>query len=301
MSVKNICLGVGLATLALLPQSVLAHKHGHKPPAPSYNVSEVAGQVLLLQGKGGNIALLKGPQGMLMVDDDYRELSPGLKAELERQGGLDQLKYVINTHWHGDHTQGNLELGQGTTIVAHDNVRVRLSSRQEIKLFKMVSEPYPEEALPGITYDNTLSLHFNGEKVELVHYAGGHTDGDSIVFFRNANVVHTGDHFFNGFYPFVDVESGGNVLKMADNIKALLDVIDEETKIIPGHGPLASKADLQAFHEMLVGTAAEVKAMKDQGMNLGQIQVKGLDKRWDSWADGFLPTRVWIGIVYSSL
>ncbi|WP_370279556.1 MBL fold metallo-hydrolase [Pontibacterium sp.] len=295
--------GIALAAALISGQAfwVQAENHGHKADAPAFRTTPVSEQVLLLQGKGGNIALLKGDQGMLLVDDDYRHLSPALKEELNRQGGLDALTYVINTHWHGDHTQGNLALGEHARIVAHDNVRTRLLTRQEIKLFNMVSEPYPESAVPSLTYDSTLTLHMNGETVKLVHYPGGHTDGDTVVFFDEANVVHTGDHFFNGFFPFVDVDSGGNVLQMADNVKAILDRINDDTRIIPGHGPLANKADLQAFHEMLVGTAAEVKAMKDQGMNLGQIQLKGLSDRWDAWADGFLSTRVWIGIVYASL
>lgn len=296
-------IGMALAAALISGQAfwVQAENHGHKAEAPSFRITPVSEQVLLLQGKGGNIALLKGSQGMLLVDDDYRNLSPALKEELNRQGGLDALTYVINTHWHGDHTQGNFALGEHARIVAHDNVRSRLLTRQEIKLFNMVSEPYPESAVPSLTYDSTLTLHMNGETVKLVHYPGGHTDGDTVVFFEEANVVHTGDHFFNGFFPFVDVDSGGNVLQMADNVKVILDRINDDTRIIPGHGPLASKADLQAFHEMLVGTAAEVKAMKDQGMNLGQIQLKGLSDRWDAWTDGFLSTRVWIGIVYASL
>lgn len=295
--------GVVLAAALISVQAcwVQAESHGHKADALSFRTMPVSEQVLLLQGKGGNIALLKGDQGMLLVDDDYRNLSPALKEELSRQGGLETLIYVINTHWHGDHTQGNLALGEHAQIVAHDNVRRRLLTRQEIKLFNMVSEPYPESAVPSLTYDSTLTLHMNGETVKLVHYPGGHTDGDTVVFFEDANVVHAGDHFFNGFFPFVDVGSGGNVLRMADNVKAILDRIDDDTKIIPGHGPLASKADLQAFHAMLVGTAAEVKAMKDQGMGLEQIQQQGLSDRWEPWADGFLSTRVWIGIVYASL
>jgi glyoxylase-like metal-dependent hydrolase (beta-lactamase superfamily II) len=146
-----------------------------------------------------------------------------------------------------------------------------------------------------------MALHINDEEVELVHFAGGHTDGDSVVFFKSANVVHTGDHFFNGFFPFVDVDSGGNVLVMAENVKSLLAMIDDDTKIIPGHGPLANKADLMAFQQMLEGTAAEVKVMKDKGFNLEKAQKQGLTDKWQSWTDGFLTTDVWISIVYSSL
>lgn len=290
-----------LLAAVLLSGSAYAEQHGHNAPAPVYRSMQVTDQITMLQGRGGNIALLKGEQGMLLVDDDYKALSPALMQVLEQNGGVQQLTYVINTHWHGDHTEGNLALGEHALIVAHDNVRQRLLTQQEIRLFNMISEPFPPHALPEITYSARLSLHINDEVVDIVHYPGGHTDGDSVVFFRNANVVHLGDHFFNGFFPFVDVEHGGNVLRMADNVAAILSVLDENTRIIPGHGPLATKADLKAFHEMLLGTTEEVRSMKAQGMNLGQIQLKGLSSRWDAWADGFLPTRVWIGIVYASL
>ena len=126
-------------------------------------------------------------------------------------------------------------------------------------------------------------------------------DGDSIVFFKKSNVVHMGDHLFSGFYPFVDVSHGGNVLNMAKNVKAVLSMVDNKTKIIPGHGPLSNKKDLQDFYDMLIGTSAEVKAMKDKGLNLDEIKAKGLSKKWDSWTKGFLPASVWIGIVHSSL
>jgi len=288
-----------LTLLLLLPFHVAAEKHHGE--SPSFSTTQLTDSIVMLQGKGGNLALLKGKQGLLLVDADYSAMSEALKAELGKHGGIDKLTYLINTHWHGDHTQGNLALGRQAQIVAHDNVRARLLTRQEIKLFKMVSEPYPEHALPSITYQTKLTLHINGEELEVVHLPGGHTDGDSVVFFRKANIVHMGDHYFNGFFPFVDLAHGGNVLKMAENIKTILSMIDDKTQIIPGHGPLSNKAELQAFHDMLAGTAAEVKAMKDSGMSLKKIQQKGLSAQWKTWTDGFLPADVWIGIIHGSL
>ncbi|OMH32101.1 MBL fold metallo-hydrolase [Motiliproteus sp. MSK22-1] len=269
--------------------------------SPSFKALPLTDNISMLQGRGGNLAVLSGKQGILLIDDDFKAMSDALKAELSNYGGLDKLTYIINTHWHGDHTQGNLALGDHAQIVAHDNVRTRLLTRQEIKLFNMVSEPYPEAALPSITYQQAMTLYINGEEINVVHYPNGHTDGDSIVYFKNANVVHMGDHFFSGFFPFVDISSGGNVLKMAANIEAVLHRVDDQTKIIPGHGPLSSKSDLRAFHEMLVGTAAEVKAMKDKGMSQEQAQKEGLSDQWNEWTDGFLSTESWIGIVYQSL
>ncbi|MBL4866160.1 MAG: hypothetical protein JKY67_07275, partial [Pseudomonadales bacterium] len=165
----------------------------------------------------------------------------------------------------------------------------------------MVTEPYPEVALPSVTYRKSMSLHINGEQLQLLHLPSGHTDGDSIVHFKQANVFHLGDHFFNGFYPFVDVENGGNVSMMAKNLKDILPLVDEQSVIIPGHGPLANKSDLMAFIEMLLGTTAEVQAMKDKGLSLTAIQEKGLSSRWDRWAKGMFNNKAWIGIIYSSL
>jgi len=269
--------------------------------SPSFTATQISPQITLLQGKGGNVAALSGEQGTLIIDDDYQDMSPALKTALEPLGGLEKLTYVINTHWHGDHTGGNKALGDHTTIIAHDNVRKRLLTRQEIKLFNMVSEPYPSAALPSVTYEKSMRLHFNNEEVELIHLAKGHTDGDSVVIFKKANVVHMGDHFFNGFFPFVDVSSGGNVLTMAKNITIMLDKIDEHTIIIPGHGPLAKKADLLAFRDMLLGTAKEVQTMKHKGMNLDAMQAEGLSDKWASWTDGFLDTKTWISIIDASL
>lgn len=286
-------------TLLLSPFSLIADSH--QADSPTFKTTELTSNIKMLQGKGGNIALLTGPQGILMVDDDYKQMSEVLKKEVAKYGGLDQLTYVVNTHWHGDHTQGNMAFGPHAQIVAHDNVRARLLTRQEIKLFKMVSEPYPESALPSITYQQAMKLHFNGEEIALVHYANGHTDGDSVVFFKKANVVHMGDHYFSGFFPFVDLTSGGNVITLAKNIKKILTQIDDKTQVIPGHGPLSSKVDLQAYHDMLVGTADEVKMMKGKGMSLADIKKAGLSDKWQSWTKGFIPMDVWIGTVHDSL
>jgi len=279
-----------------------AHADKHHDKSPTFKSTQLTDNIFMLQGKGGNLGLIKGKDGLLLIDADYKVMSDALKTELAKHGGVEKLSYLINTHWHGDHTQGNHALGHHAKIISHDNVRKRLSRREEIKLFKMISEPYPEHALPSVTYDSRLSLHINNEELNVVHFPGGHTDGDSVVFFKHANIVHMGDHFFSGFFPFVDVDHGGNVLVMAKNIKTILGMIDNKTKIIPGHGPLSNKADLQAFHNMLIETSAEVKAMKDNGMSLKEMHAKGLSKKWDSWAaKSFFPTKVWIDIVHSSL
>ncbi len=288
-----------LIFISVLSLNGFAEKHhGDTAVFKSQNLTD---NIIMLQGKGGNIALLTGEQGLLMIDDDYKVMSDSLKEQIKKYGGINKLNYIINTHWHGDHTQGNLALGNHATIVAHDNVRARLLTTQEVKLFKMVSEPYPEEALPSITYKNSLTLHINNEEIKIMHFPNGHTDGDSIIFFNNSNVIHMGDHFFSGFFPFVDVDSGGNVIQMARNIRRVLKDLKDDVKIIPGHGPLSTKADLQNFHDMLIGTTAEVQAMKDKGMTLEKIQANGLSDKWQDWTKGFLSTEVWISIIYASL
>ena len=295
---SSLLITIGLFTFAL---ANLAQAENHHASSKQFKSTPLSSNVFMLQGKGGNIGLIKGKQGLLLIDADYKEMSSALEAELTKYGGITNVNYLINTHWHGDHTQGNDTVGHHAQIIAHENVRPRLLTSQEIKLFNMVTEPYPEHALPSITYKTKLSLHINNKEINVVHFPNGHTDGDSIVFIKSDNIVHMGDHFFSGMFPFVDVTHGGNVLNMAKNIKSVLPLLDNKTQVIPGHGPLSTKADLLAFHDMLVGTSAEVSAMKEKGLVLEKIQEKGLSKKWTAWTKGFIPEKVWIGIVYSSL
>ncbi|WP_415896606.1 MBL fold metallo-hydrolase [Neptuniibacter sp. QD57_21] len=297
MSVKCLVSALALSLSIAMPVSA----ENHHQQSPKFKVQTLTENISMLKGKGGNIGLLTGDQGLLMIDDDYRSMSPALQKTLQKFGGEDKLTYIINTHWHGDHTEGNHHFGHHATIIAHDNVRERLLTSQEVKLFNMKTEPYPEHALPSITYQQALTLYINDEEVELLHLAGGHTDGDSVVFFKKANVVHMGDLYFNGFFPFVDIQNGGNVARMAENVGQVLELIDDKTIVIPGHGPVSNKAELMIFKMMLEGTLAEVQAMQDKGMNLGQMQLKGLSPKWQSWTTGFLSTSVWIGILHSSL
>lgn len=285
----------------LFTTTTAVNAENHHASALSFKVQSLTDNIAMLQGQGGNIAVMAGKQGLLMIDDDYQKMSPALQQALTPFGGEDKLTYIINTHWHGDHTQGNLHFGHSAQIIAHDNVRERLLTSQEVKLFNMKTKPYPAHALPSITYETALTLHMNDEEIELIHLPGGHTDGDSVVFFKKANVVHMGDHFFNGFFPFVDVQNGGNVSRMAENVGKVLAMLDDGAIIIPGHGPVATKQDLVAFKRMLEGTTSEIELMRSAGMNLQQMQKKGLSDKWIEWADGFLSEEVWISIVSSSL
>jgi len=274
-------------------------QHSSELKSERFKSSDVTEHIVMLQGEGGNLAVLTGEQGLLMVDSDYDRNANELEKIIQQFKGH-ALEFVINTHWHGDHSGGNAVVGKQASIIAHDNVRKRLSVPQEIKLFNMVSEPYPEHALPSLTYNDRMTLHRNGEEIQLVHFPKGHTDGDTVVFFRNANVVHMGDLYFSNFFPFVDIGTGGNVVNYTNNVGKVLELIDDNTKIIPGHGPLSSKTDLKTFHKMLQGTTEEVRKMKQEGLTLAQAQKQGLSEQWKSF-EGFIKTPVWIGFVWQSL
>lgn len=259
----------------------------------------VTENISMLQGAGGNIGLLKGEDGLLIIDDDYKVNVGALEKALDKIDG--KTRFIINTHWHQDHTGGNEHLGEYATIIAHDNVRKRLSTAQEIKFFGMKIQASEKPALPVVTFDSSLSLHFNGQELKVIHYPNGHTDGDSIVMIQPANVVHMGDHFFAGRFPFVDAESGGDVMGMINNIKAVIATLDSNVKVIPGHGQLSKLSDLKDYRHMLEATSAIVKEAVDEGLSLTQIQAKGFPGRWKSWGEGFIDEKKWIKMVYESL
>lgn len=265
--------------------------------AVEIEVQPVSGNVYMLVGQGGNIGVSAGEDGLLIVDDQFAPLADKIKAALDtiRQGDLE---FVLNTHWHGDHTGGNPVFGLEAVIVAHDNVRKRLSEEQKIR--GRTYPALPPHALPIITFDEGLSLHFNGEEIQMMHAPAGHTDGDSVIFFTESSVVHMGDHFFNGRFPFVDLASGGTVEGMARNVARVLEKAPEDAHFIPGHGPLASKTDLQRFHDMLVDSLGTVGRAIEAGKPLEAIQEEGLP-RWEGWGSGFINEDTWIQTVYTSL
>jgi glyoxylase-like metal-dependent hydrolase (beta-lactamase superfamily II) len=295
--VASLALAAGFTVLALTPFTSAAEEQ------PSVSVTPLKGPLHLMQGRGGNVVVSIGDDGVLLVDDDYAPYAGAYQQAIAKLTESDiEPRFVLNTHWHGDHTGSNTYWGErGAVIMAHTNVRQRMSTRQEMKALDRVVEPSPKVALPVVTYGDSLAVHFNGDDIEVQYYPRGHTDGDSVVFYSRENVVHMGDLFFKDAFPFVDIGSGGDVFGYTANVEALLARVDDSTLIVPGHGSLANKADLKRFHQMLITTSTKVKSGLEQGMTVEAITEQGLGPEWASWGKGFINEAKWISIIAGSL
>ena len=279
--------------------SAQANDHFDSVEVKTIPVSE---GIYMLMGEGGNIGVSIGEDGTFAIDDQFAGMASKITTAIKQLSG-DTPKFLANTHWHGDHTGGNEHFGKhGSIIVAHENVRESLKVEKSIKLFNMHQPPAPKAALPVVTFQREMSLHLNGDDIRLVHVVDAHTDGDAIVYFTKANVIHTGDTFFNGFYPFIDVDSGGSIAGMIAACNTVLALANDKTKIMPGHGPLASKADLIVFRDMLEKAQANIQALIDAGKNEAEVILAKPVAEFDKdWGDGFILSDVWVKIVYSGM
>jgi len=260
--------------------------------------TKVGGNVYMLEGAGGNIGVSAGADGILIVDDQFAPLADKIRTAL-KEINPGQLRFVLNTHYHGDHTGSNIVFGKEATIIAHDNVRARLAAEQTLMGTKVPAAP--KEALPVITYAQSVSIHFNGEEIRVIHFPNGHTDGDSVMFFHTSNVVHMGDHFFANRFPFVDLEHGGSVAGLTKNIGDIAARLPADSRIIPGHGPISTLDDLKRYHRMLIETTAIVRKETAAGKTLAQIKAAGLPDEWKTWGTGFIKTDRWIETIFNSL
>jgi cyclase len=270
--------------------------------AVQIQTQQLADGLYMLIGEGGNIALSTGPDGSVLVDTQFAPLNAKILAAVRAAGGGD-VKYVINTHWHFDHTGGNEPLGKaGAIIIAHDNVLVRMSSEQFLAAMNRREPPAPTAARPVVTFPTRTTFHLNGNTVNVVHVETAHTDGDSIVHFTNANVIHTGDTYMKDIYPFIDVSSGGSIDGFIASSAAVLARADANTKIIPGHGALANKADMQRFHDMLVKVRGNIKTLIDQGRSEDEVVAAGPTAEFDqACGQGFMNPEQFTRFAYQSL
>jgi glyoxylase-like metal-dependent hydrolase (beta-lactamase superfamily II) len=249
----------------------------------------VAGGLHMLIGQGGNIGVLVGDDGVLMIDDQFDRLAPKIKAAIAALSD-EPVGFVINTHHHGDHTGGNPIFAAGATIVAHRNVRTHL-----------IDDGKPKAGWPVITYDSDVTFHLNGVTIRAVHFPRGHTDGDSIVFFDELDAVHAGDHFFRNRFPFIDLDAGGDPVQLLANVDRLLDQLKPGTKIIPGHGDLATVEDLRTYRTMLAESIEHVNELLAQGKSLTEAKKIGPPAKWASWGTGFVTGDRWIETLYRAL
>lgn len=259
----------------------------------------ITDSVYMLTGRGGNIGLSVGEDGVFLIDDQFAPLTDKILAAVAELTD-DPIQFVVNTHWHPDHTGGNENLGEaGVIIVAHENVRKRMSTEQFIAAFNNRSPPSPPEALPVITFTDSITLHYNGDELRVAHMEPAHTDGDSVIFFRKANVVHMGDTYFNGMYPFIDVSSGGSIDGMIEAARRVLGQVNDQTKIIPGHGALSDTRGLLAYVEMLETVRGRVQKLVDEGKSREDVVAARPTRDFDAqWGGGFLEPDKWVGIIY---
>ena len=266
-------------------------------------VSKVAGSVYMLEGAGGNIGASVGEDGIVVVDDQYAPLADRIQAALK--GITDKpVRFIINTHYHGDHTGGNEFFQKQAPVIAHDNVRKRLEEGGAAGnggSVHLEQKAQPKGALPIITFDHDVTVHLNGEDIRALHFPAGHTDGDSVIYFPKSNVVHMGDDFVTYGFPFIDVNSGGSIDGMISGVENAIAQLPPDVKIIPGHGPVSNLDDVHAYVKMLKETRAAVQDALDKKMTLEQMKEKKVLDPWKKYSGQFISEDAFLETLYNSL
>jgi len=262
----------------------------HAAPADRFagvemKATHISGSVHMLEGAGGNIGVSVGEDGTLIIDDQFAPLADKIANALNQLGG-DRPKLVLNTHYHSDHTGSNNVFGTSGTIIAHDNVRIRLLTQDHIT----------RTGLPLVTYAESVNIHFNDDELEMIHMPAGHTDGDSVVWFKKANVIHMGDLFFNGRFPYIDVASGGTVDGFIANVEGVIGMLPADIKIIPGHGPLATLEDLKANIEVARKTSTKIREALNKQQDVTDIAAQ-IELDYPNWGSGFISAERWVQII----
>ena len=268
-------------------------------------VTKVAGSVYMLEGAGGNIGASVGDDGIVVVDDQYAPMADKIQVALK--GITDKpIRFIINTHYHEDHTGGNAYFQKQAPIIAQDNVRKRLESGGTAGVgpggsMHFEAKPQPKEALPIITFDHDVTVHLNGEDIRALYFPAGHTDGDSVIFFPKSNVVHMGDDFVTYGFPFIDVDSGGSIDGMIDGVEKVIAQVPPDVKIIPGHGPLSNLDDVRAYLKMLKETREVVATALKKNQTLAQMKQAKLLDSWKKYSGDFINEDAFLETLYNSL
>jgi cyclase len=306
-------------TLAL-PRAAFASLLGQQPPIPApapnslmqsmraagattpIKTAKLTDTIFLLQGVGGNMVAQIGPDGKLLIDSSVATASRAIVQTLGKLNGS-PLKLLLNTHWHFDHTDGNAALHDaGAFIIAQENTRLRLSTPQKMKLFNLDFPASPTGGLPQLTFVDSEKLYFDNDELDMVHAPNAHTDSDIFVHFVSGNVIHTGDLWFNGFYPLIDDSTGGTVNGMIQGVDQVLALADDKTKIVPGHGPLGDKRALQKYRDMLSTVANRIEKLKIAGQTLDQvIAAKPTADLDGAWGSGRMTPDLFVTVVYNTL
>ena len=292
----------GIVLLILFIGQTGAHSATQDFSNVQIQTEKVADNVFMLTGAGGNIGVSVGKDCVFMIDTSYAPLTDKIKAAIATVSSK-PIRYVVNTHWHQDHVGGNENFAKsGATVVAHDNVFKRVSTEQYVKIFDKTVPPLPESALPVITFSLNVTFHLNGNEVLIFHIAQAHTDGDAVVLFKKSNVIHAGDIYFNGMYPFIDLSAGGSINGMIRAVKRILLLCDQNTKVMPGHGHLSNKAELQEYLNMLITVRERIDHQIKAGKSLDAIIASQPTRDLDPvWGKGFMKPEQFVNIVYESL
>lgn len=285
-----------LSLIITLFFSITAYSQDSTKP-PAVKIIKFDNKLFALSLASVNSIASIGDDGVLIVESNYVEYSKYLKDELKKLGG-EKIKYVINTHWHFDHCGGNKLFGKEATIIAQSDVK-KFLSRDEI-LLGDTQKAYPEYALPKITFETEYDMFFNGDSIRIISLPGGHSSGDAIVYFRKANVVHIGDIIFADMFPFIDIEHGGNVITLAENIQKIITMMPADIKIIPGHGRIYTIEELKEYKKMVIETTNIVKKEFEKGKIPDEMKKGEILKDWKDWGEAF-SCNDWIDYVYNSL
>jgi glyoxylase-like metal-dependent hydrolase (beta-lactamase superfamily II) len=262
---------------------------------------KVADGIYMLLGLGGNIGVSAGEDGILLVDTQFSELMEKIKSAIA-EISKSPIRIVLNTNWHYDHAYGNEPLGKsGALIIAHENSRMRMTREQDYPDFDMSYPAFPKVALPVVTFKDSLTLHFNGDEIQVIHIENAHSDADIVIYFRKANVIHTGDLYFTILYPYIDVSHGGSIDGMIAAAERIIGMIDENTKIIPGHGPLSSRKELTKYRDMLVTVRDRIKSQIKEGKTLEEVLASKPTADFDKKQIKAVPPEMFVKIIYNDL